>query len=232
MEFDPKVAIVTGASRGIGRATAIALASHGTKIALAARSRKPLAAVEKEIRDQAGVAIAIETDVADAGSVAAMVERTSRELGPIDLLVNNAGTVARSAIVDTDESTWDEVLAINLKGAFLCTKAVLPEMIRLGRGRIVNVSSISGKIGSPLLSAYCASKWGLIGLSKTTAEEVRDHGVHVFAVCPGSVDTEMLSVGRPGAEPDMSPEDVMNVIVYLAIYAPRAMTGSAIDVFG
>ena len=118
-----------------------------------------------------------------------------------------------------------------LAGSYNRTPIIpLPEMIRNQRGRIVNVSSISGKIGSPLLSAYCASKWGLIGLTKTTAEEVRNDGVHVFAVCPGSVDTEMLKEGRPGAEPDMSAEDVMNVIVYLAIFAPEAMTGSAVDV--
>jgi len=119
-----------------------------------------------------------------------------------------------------------------LKGAFLCTKAVLPEMIRRGRGRIVNVSSIAGKIGTPQLAAYCASKWGLIGLTKATAEEVRGDSVHVFSACPGSVNTTMLEKGLPGATPDMEPEDVSNVIVYLATDAPEAMTGAAVDVFG
>ena len=232
MAFTPKVAIVTGASRGIGRATALALASRGIKVALAARSPEPLAAVKTEIRAASGSAVAIPTDVADAESVRAMVEHASRELGAIDLLVNNAGIVARGAVVDTDESTWDDVLDINLKSAFLCTKAVLPEMLERGRGRIVNVASISGKLATPELAAYCASKWGLIGFTKATAEEVRSSGVHVFSVCPGSVNTEMLRQGLPGAEPDMEPDDVSNVIVYLATDAPEAMTGAAVDVFG
>lgn len=232
MAFEPKVAIVTGASRGIGRATALALAARSIKVALAARTPEPLAAVENEIRDASGLAIAIPTDVADAASVASMVKHASRELGPIDLLVNNAGIVARSLVVDTDESTWDDVIDINLKSAFLCTKAVLPEMLERGRGRIVNVSSISGRLGTPELSAYCASKWGLIGFTKATAEETRGSGVHLFSVCPGSVNTEMLQQGRPGAKPDMEPEDVSDVIVFLATDAPEAMTGSAVDVFG
>ena len=232
MAFEPKVAIVTGASHGIGRSTSLALAARGIAVALAARNRPSLAAVENEIRDQGGVALTIPTDVTDAAGVEAMVEQTSRELGPIDLLVNNAGVVARGPIVDTDEATWDDVLDINLKGAFLCTKAVLPEMIRRGRGRIVNVSSIAGKIGTLQLAAYGASKWGLIGLTKATAEEVRGDGVHVFSACPGAVNTEMLEKGLPGATPDMEPEDVSNVIVYLATGAPEAMTGAAVDVFG
>ncbi len=139
--------------------------------------------------------------------------------------MNNAGVVARSPVVDTDDGTiWDDALDINLKGAFLCTKAVLPKMIRRGRGRIVNVSSIAGKLGTPRLAAYCASKWGLIGFSKVTVEEVRGDGVHVFSVCPGSVNTEMLQKGLPGAKPDMEPEDVSDVIVYLATGAPVART--------
>ena len=232
MTFEPKVAVVTGASHGIGRSTSLMLAARGVAVGLAARNRETLAAVENEIRAQGGAALTIPIDVTDAAGVEAMVERTSRELGAIDLLVNNAGVVARGLVVDTDEATWDDVLDINLKGAFLCTKAVLPEMIRRGRGRIVNVSSIAGKIGTPQLAAYCASKWGLIGLTKATAEEVRGDSVHVFSACPGSVNTTMLEKGLPGATPDMEPEDVSNVIVYLATGAPEAMTGAAVDVFG
>lgn len=201
-------------------------------MALAARHRETLAAAGSEIRELGGTALIVPTDVAVADSVETMVSQTVRELGPIDLLVNNAGVVSRGAVIDTDEGTWDEVLDINLKGAFLCTKAVLPDMMRRAHGRIVNVSSISGKLGTPNLAAYCASKWGLIGLTKATAEEVRNHGVQVFAVCPGSVNTEMLQKGLPGAKPAMEPRDVSDVIVYLATRAPAAMTGAAVDVFG
>jgi NAD(P)-dependent dehydrogenase (short-subunit alcohol dehydrogenase family) len=229
MPFEPKVAIVTGASRGIGRATAIALARRGIGVALAARSREALLAVEKEI---GASAISIPTDVSDEAAVAAMVERTARELGPIDLLVNNAGTLERAQVVETDAAAWDRVLDVNLKGAFLCTRAVLPSMIDRGRGRIVNVSSISGKLGTPLLSSYCASKWGLLGFSLATAEEMKPHGIQVFSVCPGSVNTVMLEQGLPGSTPDMEPEDVASVIVYLGTEAPDAMTGAAVDVFG
>jgi len=228
----PGVAIVTGASRGIGRATAIALARRGVSVALAARSREALAAVEQEIRKLGGRALPIPTDVSDEAAVAAMVEKSARELGPIDLLVNNAGTLERAPVVEIDSAAWDRMLDVNLKGAFLCTRAVVPSMIERGRGRIVNVSSISGKLGTPLLTAYCASKWGLLGFSLATAEELKPKGIQVFSVCPGSVNTVMLQQGLPGAAPDMEPEDVASVIVYLGTEAPDAMTGAAVDVLG
>jgi len=232
MPFEPEVALITGASRGIGRATAIALARRGVSVVLAARNREALATVEREIREIGGRALSIATDVSDEAAVAAMVEKTARELGPIDLLVNNAGTLERAQVVDTEAAAWDRVLDVNLKGAFLCTRAVLPSMIDRGRGRVVNVSSISGKLGTPLLTAYCASKWGLLGFSLATAEEMKPHGIQVFSVCPGSVNTVMLEQGLPGATPDMEPEDVASIIVYLGTEAPDAMTGAAVDVFG
>jgi NAD(P)-dependent dehydrogenase (short-subunit alcohol dehydrogenase family) len=229
MSYQPDVALVTGASRGIGRATAIALAGRGVGVALVSRSGESLDAVRKEI---GGRAISIEADVSDAAAVASMVETAARKLGPIDLLVNNAGTLARKPLHELDASEWDRVLGVNLKGAYLCIRAVLPSMIERGRGRIVNVSSISGKLGTPLLAAYCASKWGLLGLSAAAAEELRPKGIQVFSVCPGSVNTEMLQQGLPGAEPDMEPEEVASVIAWLGCDAPGAMTGAAVDVFG
>jgi 3-oxoacyl-[acyl-carrier protein] reductase len=229
MTFDPRVAVVTGASRGIGRATAIALARRGIAVALASRDQKALARVREEIGGRATV---IPTDVSDEAAVAKMVSNTSSELGPVDLLVNNAGAIARAPLDDLGVADWDRVLSVNLRGAFLCTRAVLPSMIERSRGRIVNVSSISGKLGTPLLTAYCASKWGLLGFSLAAAEELRPKGLQVFSVCPGSVNTEMLQQGLPGAVPDMEPEDVASVIVYLGTEAPDAMTGAAVDVFG
>ncbi len=232
MTFAPRSAIVTGASRGIGRATALALSRKGIAVALGARDAGALAAVEKEIHDLGGDAVAIPADVSDEAEVAALVEKSARTLGPIDLLVNNAGAVARSEIVEMDAASWDRVIAVNLRGAFLCTRAVLRQMIPRGRGRIVNVSSISGTLGTPSLSAYCASKWGLLGFAKAAAEELRDKGIHVFSVCPGSVRTPMLQQGLPGAVPRMEPEDIAAVILYLATEAPDAMTGASLDVFG
>lgn len=232
MSFEPKVAIVTGASQGIGRAIAKALSGRGVAVALAARNSVGLVSVDNEIRERGGRSFVIPTDVRDEGRVQEMAEETARRFGPVDLLVNNAGVVDRRAIVETELSDWDRVLDVNLKGTFLCTRAVLPEMIARRRGRIVNVSSISGRLGTPFLSAYCASKWGLLGFTKASAEEVKDHGVQVFAVCPGSVRTEMLQKGLPGAKPQMEPEDVAAVVVYLATEAPDAMTGAAVDVFG
>jgi NAD(P)-dependent dehydrogenase (short-subunit alcohol dehydrogenase family) len=232
MPFQPQVAIVTGASRGIGRATAIALARRGVAVALAARNPVALVAVENQIHAEGGRAFTLVTDVSDESRVGEMVEETARRLGPIDLLVNNAGVVERSAILETELSAWRRVLDVNLTSAFLCTRAVLRPMIEQGRGRIVNVSSISGTLGTPELAAYCASKWGLIGFTKAAAEELKPRGVQVFSVCPGSVNTEMLPKGLPGAIPDMEPEDVAGVIVYLATDAPDAMTGASVDVFG
>lgn len=232
MGFEPAAAVVTGASQGIGRAIALALAARGVKVALAARNAEKLSDVERAIRDGGGQAFSTPTDVSDPASVREMVEKSAHELGAIDLLVNNAGVVDRRPLVETGASDWDRVLDVNLKGAFLCTRAVLPSMIARRRGRIVNLSSISGRLGTTLLTSYCASKWGLIGLTKAAAEELRPHDIHLFAVCPGSVNTEMLRKGIPGAEPDMEPEDVASVVVYLATEAPSAMTGAAVDVFG
>jgi NAD(P)-dependent dehydrogenase (short-subunit alcohol dehydrogenase family) len=230
--FVPRVAVITGAGRGIGRAAAYTFASHGISVALASRSANELTTVEQDIRESGGRALAIPTDVALSAQVESLVQKAERNLGPVDVLVNNAGLVARAPVTETTEEAWDRTLDINLKGAFLCTRAVLPSMKIRKRGRVINVSSISGRLGTPRLAPYCASKWGLIGFSKATAEESREHNIQVFAVCPGSVDTEMLREGLPGAEPDMSPEAVASVLLYLAVDAPAALTGATIDMYG
>jgi 3-oxoacyl-[acyl-carrier protein] reductase len=232
MGWEPRFAIVTGAGRGIGRATALAFAKRQVAVALVSRTESELSAVEERIRNEEGRALVIPTDVSDPTGVEDLIRRAETEWGRIDVLVNNAGIVERAPISETSEDSWDRVLETNLKSAFLCTRGVLPGMMNRRSGRIINVSSISGRLGTPELASYCASKWGLIGFSKASAEEARGNDVQVFSVCPGSVDTEMLQKGLPGAKPQMTAEQVAALIVYLAVDAPAAMTGAVIDMFG
>jgi 3-oxoacyl-[acyl-carrier protein] reductase len=209
-----KTAVVTGASRGIGRAVAAALAGAGARVAGCARN------------PDAGSGV-FRCDVGRAADVARFADDVLGRLGPPDVLVNNAGIVARARLDEMAVETWDAVLDANLKGTFLVTRAFLPAMRARRSGRIVNIASISGR-----LSAYCAAKHGVVGLTRALAAELRDDAIAVNAVCPGSVDTPMLQVGLPGAKPAMSPEDVAGVVLYLAGEAPAALTGSCVDVFG
>jgi len=171
-------------------------------------------------------------DVGRPADVARFAEDVLGRLGAPDVLVNNAGIVARGRLDEMPVDAWDAVLDANLKGTFLVTRAFLPAMRARRGGRIVNVASISGRQGTALLSAYCAAKHGVVGLTRALAAELRDDAIAVNAVCPGSVDTAMLRAGLPGAKPDMSPEDVAGVVLYLAADAPPALTGSCVDVFG
>jgi 3-oxoacyl-[acyl-carrier protein] reductase len=212
-----KIAVVTGASRGIGRATAALLAGAGARVAGCAR--------------HAGSGI-IACDVGRPADVARFAEQVLREFGTPDLIVNNAGVVARGRLEETSIESWDQVLDANLKGTFLVTRAFLPAMRARKSGRIINLASISGRQGTAGLTAYCAAKHGVVGLTRALAEELRGEGIVANAVCPGSVDTDMLRVGRPGATADMSPEDVAGVVLYLAAQAPAALTGACVDVFG
>lgn len=212
-----QIAVVTGASRGIGRAIAASLAGAGARVAGCARHAS-------------GDVLAC--DVASPEQVARFAERVTADYGVPSVLVNNAGIAARGRLEDTSVETWDGVVNANLRGTFLVTRAFLPAMRARGSGRIIQIASISGRQGTAGLTAYCAAKHGVVGLTRALAEELRADGIAVNAVCPGSVDTEMLRVGMPGAKPDMSPEDVAGVVLYLAAYAPAAMTGSCVDVFG
>jgi NAD(P)-dependent dehydrogenase (short-subunit alcohol dehydrogenase family) len=212
-----RTAVVTGASRGIGKAIAATLAAAGARVAGCAR------------RGGAGL---LACDVGRAADVDAFAAAVLRDFGPPDLVVNNAGIAVRARLEETSTDAWDEVMGSNLRGTFLVTRAFLPAMRARKRGRIVNIASISGRQGTAQLTAYCAAKHGVVGLTRALAQELRDDGIAVNAVCPGSVDTDMLRVGMPGARPDMTPEDVAGVVLYLAAAAPPVLTGSCVDVFG
>ncbi len=219
-------AIVTGGGGGIGAATAAALTRAGARVTVFGRREAPLSRVV--VAGQAALAVA--GDVAREDDVARLVELSARDGGPCEVLVNAAGVLHRAKVEELTLAQWREQLEVNLTGAFLCARAVVPGMKARRRGRIVNVASISGTLGTPEASAYNASKWGLIGLTKCLAEELRNHGVQCLAVSPGSVDTELLK--QTPFPPAMSPDEVARVIAWCAGEAPAAMTGANVEVFG
>jgi NAD(P)-dependent dehydrogenase (short-subunit alcohol dehydrogenase family) len=221
-----RTCIVTGGGRGIGAAAAAALTRGGARVTVFARTEREIEAVVAA----GAAALAVHGDVSREEDVARLVEAHERALGPCDVLVNNAGILERALAEELPPALWRAQLEVNLTGAFLCARAVIPGMKARRRGRIVNVASISGTIGVEGSSAYGASKWGLIGLTKSLAEELRSFGVQCLAVSPGSVDTDMLK--KTPFRPDMTPEDVARVIAWCAAEAPDAMTGANVEVFG
>jgi NAD(P)-dependent dehydrogenase (short-subunit alcohol dehydrogenase family) len=229
--LDGTTAVVTGASRGIGRAIAMALADAGAEVALWARDQTALRAVASEISGRGGKARAIMVDVTDAQKVTSAAQLVRATMGPVKTLVNNAGAVLRKPAEHTTNDEWRRVMAVNLDGTFHVTRAFLPELMA-NEGRIINIASRSGREGTPLLSAYCAAKHGVVGFTRALAEELRTAKVSVNAICPGSVDTAMLREGLPDARPAMSPDDIAKTALFLAHAAPAALTGSCIDVFG
>lgn len=224
------VAVVTGAGRGIGRAVATAFAARGHDVALLSRSVEELEVTAREVIALGRRALALRCDVTSSREIDHARDRTLAELGAPSVVVNNAGIVKRSLVHETSDAEWDEVIAVNLRGAFAVTRAFLPSMLDTRRGRIVMVGSISATLGAARQAAYCASKWGLVGFTKSLAEELRGTGLATMVVLPGSVDTDMLA--GSGFEAQMSAEDVAKLVVYAALEAPAAMNGSAIEMFG
>lgn len=217
------VAVITGGSSGIGLAVARAVLSEGMRVAIAARNREKLSRALEELKKEAQgkeQVLAIPTDVAAAAQVDGMIGETVKKWNRIDLLVNDAGIGQWAPIEAMSEAEWDRVQAVNLKGTFLCTKAVLPVMKRQRSGYIVNIASLAGKEGAGNLAAYSASKFGVIGLTESLLEEAIDHNIRATAICPGYVATPMVAGVSVPPEEMIPPGDIGKIIIGLLHLSP------------
>ncbi len=213
--LDGKVVVVTGASKGIGKAIAFAFAAAGAKVVLAARTRGTLEQVTAELRESGAEALAVPTDVTNVHAVKQLIQRTLDVYQHVDILINNAGIGHFGPVVDFDPDDWDAVLNSNLKAVYLCAKYALPPMLEQGSGQIINVLSIAAKVAFQASSAYCAAKAGALALTKVLASEVRQQNIRITAVLPGSVHTPFWDdvPEHPDFEQMLTPEHVAGTIV-------------------
>jgi 2-hydroxycyclohexanecarboxyl-CoA dehydrogenase len=236
VKFRDRTVLVTGASRGIGRSIALRFAEEGARIALVSRTVAELLQTASLVDELGARTIAIPTDIRDRDGVSASVTKAEEELGPIDVLVNNAGVFLWRPFLKLTSEEWDLVIATNLTGAANFCRAVLPGMMARRRGRIVNVSSIHGMRGEANLAAHSAAKFGLIGMTQSLAREFREYNIAVNAVCPGTVENKLDETGAADrAEPlaeKLWPRDVARTVLFLASDDAAAITGAALEVFG
>jgi 3-oxoacyl-[acyl-carrier protein] reductase len=219
-----QIAVVTGAGRGIGRAVAATFAREGAFVVLAARSAREIASVQRDIEAAGGRALAVATDVRQEPAVAALVTRALAEGGRIDCLVTAAGMAAFGPVADAKTADWDQLMAVNLRGVFLCCRAVLPAMTAQRRGTIINIGSVVTSRTLPGSGAYTAAKYGLLGFSRVLAEEMRTHGVRVGVLSAGATDTPLWdAVPQP---PDralmLKPEQIAEAALLMASLAQGA----------
>ena len=251
-----KHVVITGGGRGIGAAIAAALAGQGAKLTLMGRTLAQLEERAAALRTLEGESCEVQceaVDVADEASVVAAFAAATRRLGPVAVLVNNAGQAGSAPFLRTDRALWQQMLDVNLTGTYLATRTALPDMLAAGWGRIINVASTAGEKGYPYVSAYCAAKHGVIGMTRALALEVAHKQVTVNAVCPGYTDTDIVrdavanireKTGRSEAEalaelakhnPQgrlVRPEEVANAVLWLCLPGSEAITGQAISVSG
>ncbi len=231
MKLQGKAALVTGGGRGLGRAIALALAQEGAVVAVAARSTDDVAETAWLIGEQGGRAVAFTADVRESSQVTALVSDAQAALGPLHILVNSAGVGLRAPIYETSEDQWDAVLDTLLKGTFLCSRAVIPQMIELGGGNIINLGAPLERIATPGFAAYYAAKCGVDGLTRVMAKDLRRFGINVNAVHPGGfADTQLVRTTVPGLRDGLrSPAEIGPAAVALAAQPPRGQTGQLIN---
>jgi len=253
MSLEHQTAIVTGAGRGIGKAIARALARDGANVIVVDLNAESSAQTAEELLADGLSAVPYTTDIAQSDQVAQLVETAVARFGRVDILVNNAGLISNTPVLELPEAEWDRVLEVNLKGVFLCSQQCAAIMAKHGAGRIVNISSLSGKVGAPGQAAYCASKHGVLGLTKVLAIDLAPCGITVNAICPGNTETEMMryalarrAAGRGQTYDELTagilaktplgrfgqPEDVAQVVLFLVSPGAAYITGQSIDVDG
>jgi 3-oxoacyl-[acyl-carrier protein] reductase len=227
-----KIAIVTGGGRGIGRQTALDLASLGAKVAICSRTERELKQVKAEIEALGGECVFFNADVSKESDAKMVVEKTIGKYGRIDVLVNNAGIVLRKPVHETTAEEFEKILAVNVLGPFYFTKHVLnAAMLKRKSGVIVNVSSMAGKRGIPLMSAYCATKFALVGMTESVAKELDGSGIRVYAVCSRGVDTRLYREAFPGRKlPVFKPKDIAEKIIAFCKPGCKFATGTCLDV--